>query len=83
MLNFFFFIFKSCVDGLIDCADSECCAKDECKDSLMCLSSPDPLEIVLRKPTPSISASFYQKTKFLIEEGSVQSYAHRDDYMER
>jgi len=69
-------------DGLIDCADSECCAKDECKDSLMCLSSVDPLDIVLRKPAPSISASFYQKTKFLIEEGSVQSYAHRDEYSE-
>lgn len=70
-------------DGLTDCADTECCSTDECKDSLMCLKSPDPLEILLRKPPPSVTASFYQKMKFLVEEGSVQSYAHRDDYSER
>ncbi|XP_015786366.1 teneurin-m-like isoform X2 [Tetranychus urticae] len=69
-------------DGLIDCADSECCSTEECKDSLMCLRSPDPLDILLRKSPPSVTASFYQKMKFLIEEGSVQSYAHRDDYSE-
>ncbi|KAI1299285.1 Teneurin-m [Halotydeus destructor] len=69
-------------DGLFDCADSECCAKEVCRDSLMCLTSPDPLDILLRKPPPSVTASFYQKMKFLIEEGSVQSYAHRDEYSE-
>ncbi|XP_054706781.1 teneurin-m-like [Uloborus diversus] len=69
-------------DGLIDCADSECCIKDVCKDSLMCLSAPDPLDILLRKQPPAVTASFYQKMKFLIEEDSVQSYAHRDEYSE-
>ncbi|RWS31000.1 N-acetylglucosamine-1-phosphodiester alpha-N-acetylglucosaminidase-like protein [Leptotrombidium deliense] len=69
-------------DGLVDCADSECCPRDECKDSLMCLTSPDPLDILLRKPPPSVTASFYQRMKFLIEDGSVQSYAHRDEYSE-
>lgn len=49
----------------------------------MCLTSPDPRDILLRKPPPSVTASFYQKMKFLIEEGSVQSYAHRDEYSER
>lgn len=70
-------------DGLTDCADSECCIKDECKDSLMCLSAPDPLDILLRKQPPAVTATFYQKMKFLIEEDSVQSYAHRDEYSER
>ncbi|XP_023229639.1 teneurin-m-like isoform X2 [Centruroides sculpturatus] len=69
-------------DGLTDCADSECCAREECQDSLMCLSSPDPLDILLRKQPPAVTASFYQKMKFLIEEQSVQSYAHRDEYSE-
>ena len=70
-------------DGLIDCADSECCSRPECRDSLMCLTSPEPLDILLRKPPPSVTSSFYQKMKFLIDEGSVQSYAHRDEYSER
>ncbi|CAL1263020.1 unnamed protein product [Larinioides sclopetarius] len=69
-------------DGLTDCADSECCLKEECKDSLMCLSAPDPLDILLRKQPPAVTATFYQKMKFLIEEDSVQSYAHRDEYSE-
>ncbi|XP_055927054.1 teneurin-m-like isoform X4 [Argiope bruennichi] len=69
-------------DGLIDCADSECCYKGQCQDSLMCMSSPDPLDILLRKQPPAVTASFYQKMKFLIEEQSVQSYAHKDEYSE-
>nr|XP_015923788.2 teneurin-m-like [Parasteatoda tepidariorum] len=70
------------LDGLVDCADSECCSKGQCQDSLMCMSSPDPLDILLRKQPPAVTASFYQKMKFLIEEQSVQSYAHKDEYSE-
>jgi hypothetical protein len=49
----------------------------------MCITSPDPLDILLRKQPPAVTASFYQKMKFLIEESSVQSYAHKDEYSER
>ncbi|CAM1325684.1 TENM2 (predicted) [Pycnogonum litorale] len=70
-------------DGLVDCADSECCTDSSCRDSLMCVSSPDPLDVLLRKPPPAITASFYQRMKFLIDENSVQSYAHEEDYTER
>lgn len=49
----------------------------------MCQSAPDPLDILLRKQPPAVTATFYQKMKFLIEEDSVQSYAHRDEYSER
>ncbi|XP_074593790.1 teneurin-m-like isoform X2 [Brevipalpus obovatus] len=69
-------------DGLTDCQDSECCSTDACKDSLTCLQSPDPLDILLRKSPSPVTASFYQKMKFLIEEGSVQSYAIRDGFSE-
>ncbi|KAK2714673.1 hypothetical protein QYM36_009036, partial [Artemia franciscana] len=48
----------------------------------MCLSSPEPIDILLRKQPPPVSASFYQRAKFLIEENAVQSYAHRDEYSE-
>ncbi|GFY52622.1 teneurin-a [Trichonephila inaurata madagascariensis] len=48
----------------------------------MCQSAPDPLDILLRKQPPAVTATFYQKMKFLIEEDSVQSYAHRDEYSE-
>ncbi|CAG2163482.1 unnamed protein product [Oppiella nova] len=55
----------------------------ESHQSLMCITSPDPLDILLRKQPPAVTASFYQKMKFLIEESSVQSYAHKDEYSER
>lgn len=73
----------SFADGLIDCADSECCYRPECQDSLLCIHSPEPQDILLRKQPPPVTASFYQKMKFLIEEDSVQSYSHKDEYSER
>jgi teneurin len=48
----------------------------------MCLASGDPLDVLLRKQPPSVTASFFQRMKFLIEENSVQSYAHLDEYSE-
>ncbi|XP_051159641.1 teneurin-a isoform X4 [Leptopilina boulardi] len=69
-------------DGMIDCSDSECCSHEACADHIMCLASNDPVEVLLRKQPPSVTASFYQRVKFLIEENSVQSYAHTDEYGE-
>ncbi|KAF4518758.1 hypothetical protein B566_EDAN006162 [Ephemera danica] len=70
-------------DGMVDCSDSECCSHPACSDHIMCLASNDPVEVLLRKQPPSVTASFYQRVKFLIEENSVQSYAHMDEYTER
>ncbi|KAJ9594791.1 hypothetical protein L9F63_013923, partial [Diploptera punctata] len=70
-------------DGMVDCSDSECCIHPSCVDNIMCLASNDPVEVLLRKQPPSVTASFYQRVKFLIEENSVQSYAHMDEYSER
>ncbi|XP_043269073.1 teneurin-a isoform X3 [Venturia canescens] len=69
-------------DGMVDCSDSECCAHPACAEHLMCLVSSDPVEVLLRKQPPSVTASFFQRVKFLIEEKSVQSYAHTDEYSE-
>ncbi|KAL7028597.1 hypothetical protein ACKWTF_005910 [Chironomus riparius] len=69
-------------DGMTDCSDSECCQHPVCGDHIMCLSSNDPVDVLLRKQPPSVTASFYQRVKFLIEENSVQSYAHKDEYGE-
>ncbi|XP_076255670.1 teneurin-a transmembrane protein isoform X2 [Rhynchophorus ferrugineus] len=69
-------------DGMVDCSDSECCSHPSCSDHIMCISSNDPVEVLLRKQPPSVTASFYQRVKFLIEENSVQSYAHMDEYTE-
>ncbi|XP_050300219.1 teneurin-a isoform X3 [Anthonomus grandis grandis] len=69
-------------DGMMDCSDSECCSHPACTDHIMCISSNDPVEVLLRKQPPSVTASFYQRVKFLIEENSVQSYAHLDEYTE-
>ena len=68
---------------MTDCSDSECCTHSSCTDHIMCLSSNDPVEVLLRKQPPSVTASFYQRVKFLIEENSVQSYSHMDEYTER
>lgn len=70
-------------DGMTDCSDSECCSHPICAEHIMCLASNDPVEVLLRKQPPSVTASFYQRVKFLIEENSVQSYAHMDEYSER
>ncbi|XP_015119824.1 teneurin-a [Diachasma alloeum] len=69
-------------DGMVDCFDSECCSHPTCAKHLMCLVSSDPVEVLFRKQPPSVTASFYQRVKFLIEENSVQSYAHTDEYGE-
>ncbi|XP_024941633.1 teneurin-a isoform X3 [Cephus cinctus] len=69
-------------DGMPDCSDSECCTHETCSDHIMCLASNDPVEVLLRKQPPSVTASFYQRVKFLIEEKSVQSYARIDEYSE-
>lgn len=78
----FFFFFP---DGVTDCSDSDCCSQPVCSDQphIMCLASNDPVEVLLRKQPPSVTASFYQRVKFLVEENSVQSYAHMDEYSER
>ncbi|CRK90588.1 CLUMA_CG004290, isoform A [Clunio marinus] len=70
-------------DGMTDCSDSECCSHPVCSEHIMCLSSNDPVEVLLRKQPPSVTASFYQRVKFLIEDNSVQSYAHKEEYSER
>jgi teneurin len=68
---------------MIDCSDSECCSHSVCSEHIMCLSSNEPVDVLLRKQPPSVTASFFQRVKFLIEENSVQSYAHKDEYSER
>ncbi|XP_022650380.1 teneurin-m-like isoform X4 [Varroa destructor] len=62
-------------DGLVDCADSECCSAPECASNPLCFQSADPRDVLLRKQPPAVTASFFQRTQFLIEDDSVQSYA--------
>ncbi|XP_042896054.1 teneurin-m isoform X1 [Parasteatoda tepidariorum] len=69
-------------DGLIDCADSECCKSKVCENNPLCFSSPSPLDILLRKQPPAVTASFFQRMQFLIEDGSVQSYANKAAFNE-
>jgi hypothetical protein len=62
-------------DGLTDCEDPECCSQAQCEKSQLCVSARKPIDILLRKQPPAITASFFEKMKFLIEDGSLQSYA--------
>lgn len=71
-------------DGLVDCEDSDCCQRtNHCKKSPFCVTAPKPIDILLRKQPPAVTASFYERMKFLIEEGSLQSYAKQDAFNER
>ncbi|XP_042205374.1 teneurin-m-like isoform X2 [Homarus americanus] len=62
-------------DGLVDCADAECCSQPTCDGSPLCLTSHNPIDILLRKQPPAVTASFFQRMRFIVEEGSVQNYA--------
>lgn len=70
-------------DGLIDCADPECCSNHICRSSQLCVSAPKPIDILLRKQPPAITASFFERMKFLIDEGSLQNYARQETFNER
>ncbi|XP_035708479.1 teneurin-m isoform X4 [Folsomia candida] len=67
-------------DGLTDCEDPECCGTAQCDKSQLCVAAKKPTDILLRKQPPAITASFFEKMKFLIEEGSLQSYARQDAF---
>ncbi|XP_031828732.1 teneurin transmembrane protein Ten-m isoform X3 [Nomia melanderi] len=69
-------------DGLIDCADPECCSYHTCRSSQLCVSAPKPIDILLRKQPPAITASFFERMKFLIDEGSLQNYARQETFNE-
>ncbi|XP_046748396.1 teneurin-m isoform X1 [Diprion similis] len=69
-------------DGLVDCEDPECCANHHCRDSQLCVSAPKPIDILLRKQPPAITASFFERMKFLIDEGSLQNYARQETFNE-
>ncbi|XP_023220703.1 teneurin-m-like isoform X2 [Centruroides sculpturatus] len=67
-------------DGLIDCADTECCSTRACENNPLCFAAADPLDILLRKQPPAVTASFFQRMQFLIEEDSVQSYVNKNSF---
>ncbi|XP_011867432.1 PREDICTED: teneurin-m isoform X3 [Vollenhovia emeryi] len=69
-------------DGLTDCADPECCSNHICRSSQLCVSAPKPIDILLRKQPPAITASFFERMKFLIDEGSLQNYARQETFNE-
>ncbi|XP_017767897.1 PREDICTED: teneurin-m isoform X2 [Nicrophorus vespilloides] len=69
-------------DGLVDCEDPECCSNRLCKNSQLCVSAPKPIDILLRKQPPAITASFFERMKFLIDEGSLQNYARQETFNE-
>lgn len=70
-------------DGLVDCEDPECCLHESCRNSQLCVAAPKPIDILLRKQPPSITASFFERMKFLIDEGSLQNYARQETFNER
>lgn len=75
--------FAISIDGLVDCEDPECCSNHLCRSSQLCVSAPKPIDILLRKQPPAITASFFERMKFLIEDGSLQNYARQETFNER
>lgn len=77
------FLTLSFSDGLTDCEDPECCSQAACVTNQLCVSSLKPVEVLLRKQPPAITASFFERMKFLIDEGSLQNYAKMETFNER
>ncbi|KAK0414638.1 hypothetical protein QR680_011539 [Steinernema hermaphroditum] len=68
-------------DGLVDCEDSECCNYRSCSSDSLCASVVQPRDVLLHvQPTPN--ANFYQRTRFLVQPDSVQSYADERQFNE-
>ena len=70
-------------DGLTDCEDPECCDNPVCQKSQLCHTVPRPIDILLRKQPPSLTASFFERMKFIIEDKGLQSYVQRAGFNER
>ena len=75
--------FFSLLDGLTDCEDPECCESSYCKRSQLCTTVDKPINILLQRQPPAPTASFFQKMRFIIEEGSLQRYAENTAFNER
>ncbi|XP_064414034.1 teneurin-4 isoform X3 [Latimeria chalumnae] len=61
-------------DGLVDCMDPDCCIQASCRTSLLCLGSPDPLDIIQETQMPLSQQnlqSFYNRIKFLVGKDST------------
>ena len=70
-------------DGLTDCEDPECCSSPACASDALCQTVARPIEILLQRQPPAPTASFFQKMRFIIEEGSLQRYAKNHAFNER
>ena len=49
----------------------------------MCATVARPIDILLQRQPPASTASFFQKMRFIIEEGSLQRYAKNTAFNER
>jgi len=67
-------------DGLTDCEDPECCFNEACSKSQLCQSYPDPQSILQMKTVLPEFASFFHRTKFLVEDGSLQKFASLQEF---
>ena len=70
-------------DGLRDCEDPECCENRDCQSNQLCYTVPKPVSILLQRQPPAPTASFFEKMRFIIEEGSLQRYSKNSAFNER
>ena len=70
-------------DGLRDCEDPECCGSRDCESNQLCYTVPKPINILLQRQPPAPTASFFEKMRFIIEEGSLQRYSKNSAFNER
>ena len=78
-----FTIETKCLDGLVDCEDPECCYSDVCSESQYCSTVPDPVAILGSSGSNHHFSSFFDRFKFLIEEGSIQKFAKINSFNTR
>ena len=67
----------------MDCEDPECCYSEACSLSQYCSSVPDPSAVINSSPLPHHFSSFFDRFKFLIENGSLQKFAKIEQFNKR
>ncbi|CAF4489551.1 unnamed protein product, partial [Didymodactylos carnosus] len=60
-------------DGLIDCLDPDCCSNLYCSTVQECIAKTNAKDILLRRQATSLTATFFERMQFLIQEDGLQT----------
>ncbi|CAF0943281.1 unnamed protein product, partial [Didymodactylos carnosus] len=70
-------------DGLIDCLDPDCCSSSHCSATQECITKTNAKDILLRRQATSLTATFFERMQFLIQEDGLQTSSIYSSFNER